>query len=116
MSVGLPAGKIIIAPRAIASIAAYAASRVDGVVGMAPHRLPDEAAPAFAVADAHHGVEVWIKDGTVMIDVYVFLAYGAPITDVAMHVRDHVRAAVEQALNAPVQEVRVRVQGLRRAE
>ena len=109
----LPMGKIEVAPRAIATIAARAVGESYGVVGMAPHTLREGVAQVLHQRDAHRGVEVRIGNDAIAIDLYVILEYGTRIAEVARNVQEHVRYAVEQALGMPVAQVNVRVQGLR---
>jgi uncharacterized alkaline shock family protein YloU len=109
----LPMGKIEVAPRAIATIAARAVSRSYGVVGMAPHTLREGVAQVLRHEDAHKGVEVRIGNDDIAIDLYVILEYGTRLAEVARNVQENVRYAVERALGLPVARVNVRVQGLR---
>jgi uncharacterized alkaline shock family protein YloU len=109
----LPAGKIEVAPRAIATIAAQAVGRSYGVVGMAPHTFREGVAQALHQADAHRGVEVRIGEDQIEIDLYVIIEYGTRIGEVARNVQENVRYAVERALGMPVARVNVRVQGLK---
>jgi len=109
----LPMGKIEVAPRAIATIAARAVGRSYGVVGMAPHTLREGMAQVLRHEDAHKGVEVRIGSDEIAIDLYVIIEYGTRIAEVARNVQENVRYAVEQALGMPVTRVNVRVQGLR---
>jgi uncharacterized alkaline shock family protein YloU len=109
----LPMGKIEVAPRAIATIAAHAVGQSYGVVGMAPHTLREGVAQVLRQADAHRGVEVHIGDEEIAIDLYVVLEYGTRISEVARNIQENVRYAVEQALGMPIGRVNVRVQGLR---
>ena len=109
----LPMGKIEVAPRAIATIAARAVGRSYGVVGMAPHTLREGVAQVLRHEDAHKGVEVRMGNDEIMIDLYVIIEYGTRIAEVARNVQENVRYAVEQALGMQVARVNVRVQGLR---
>jgi uncharacterized alkaline shock family protein YloU len=109
----LPLGKIEVAPRAIATIAARAVGQSYGVVGMAPHTLREGVAQVLHQQDVHRGVEVRIGYESITIDLYVILEYGTRIAEVARNLQEHVRYAVEQALGMPVAQVNVRVQGLR---
>ena len=106
-------GKIEVAPRAIATIAARAVGQSYGVVGMAPHTLREGMAQVLRQADAHRGVEVHISDSAIAIDLYVILEYGTRISEVAHNIQENVRYAVEQALGMPIGQINVRVQGLR---
>lgn len=109
----LPAGKIEVAPRAIATIAAQTVGRSYGVVGMAAHTLREGVAQVLRQQDAHKGVEVRIRGGQLSIDLYIIVAYGTRIAEVARNVQESVRYAVERALGMPVTHVHVRVQGVK---
>ena len=109
----LPTGKIEVMPRAIATIAARAVGQSFGVVGMAPHTLREGVAQVLHQQDAHKGVEVRIVGDELEIDLYVIMAYGTRIAEVARNVQENVRYAVERALDQPIARVNVRVQGLR---
>ena len=109
----LPTGKIEVAPRAIATIAARAVGQSYGIVGMAPHTLREGVAQVLHQRDAHKGVEVRIGSDAIAIDLYVILEYGTRISEVARNVQENVRYAVERALGMPIGPVNVRVQGLR---
>ncbi len=109
----MPMGKIEVAPRAIATIAAQAVGQSYGVVGMAPSSLAQGVAMVLRQADAHKGVAVRISDTTITIDLYVILEYGTRLAEVARNVQENVRYAVEQAIGMPVAQVNVRIQGLR---
>jgi uncharacterized alkaline shock family protein YloU len=109
----LPMGKIEVAPRAIATIAARAVGHSYGVVGMAPHTLREGVAQVLRQEDAHRGVEVHVGDDEIAIDLYVILEYGTRISEVARNIQENVRYAVERALGTPIARVNVRVQGLR---
>ena len=108
----LPAGKIEVAPHAIATITAEVVCRSYGVVGMAPRNLREGVAQVLRRQDGHKGVDVQIRGDALVIDLYVIVAYGTRIAEVARNVRDSVHYAVEQALGMPVAEVNVRIQGL----
>ncbi len=67
-------GKIEVAPRAIATIAARAVGQSYGVVGMAPHTFVQGVAQVLRKEDAHKGVAVRIGDDEIAIDLYVILS------------------------------------------
>lgn len=108
----LPVGRIEVAPRAIATIAADAVSAAYGVVGMAPRNLAEGVAQVLRRQDAHKGVDVRVRGEAITIDLYIIVAYGTRIAEVAKNVRETVHYAVEQALGMPIAEVNVRIQGL----
>jgi uncharacterized alkaline shock family protein YloU len=105
-------GRIEVSPAAIASIASQAVLSTYGVVGIAPRNLAKEVAYAFR-HDARHGVDVRIKEGQIIIDVYVIVEYGTRIASVANSIMNLVKFNVERALGVPVVQVNVHVEGLR---
>jgi uncharacterized alkaline shock family protein YloU len=113
MSEDAPIGKIELSPRAIASIAGNAVLSCYGVVGMAAATLRDGIAEVLQFDSYHRGVEVKVAEGKIIIDLYVVIAYGTRISEVAHNVMDSVKFGVERALGMPVAEVNVHVQGLR---
>lgn len=104
--------KIEISPHAIASIAAHAAMRSYGVVGMAAKNVMDGIA-ATVTGDPHKGIDVHIANNEIKIDLYVIVEYGTRISTVARSVANTVKFNVEKATSLPVSEVNVYVQGLR---
>ncbi len=105
-------GRIIVSPKAIATIASNAALRSYGVVGMASKNLADGI--AFALTrDPWHGVEVKAHEHEIAIDLYVIIEYGTRISSVAASVANTVRYQIERALGMPVSAVNVHVQDLR---
>ncbi|MEJ2708498.1 MAG: Asp23/Gls24 family envelope stress response protein [Anaerolineales bacterium] len=107
-----PIGSINVSPRAIASIAYYAALQSYGVVGLASKNLVDGLAQVL-VKDPTYGVEVHYDGQDINIDLYIVIEYGTRIKSVAASVSNTVRFHVEKALGMPINNVNVHVQGLR---
>jgi len=107
-----PLGSIHVSPRAIASIAYYAALQSYGVVGLTSKNLVSGLAQVL-VKDPTHGVEVHYDGQNINIDLYVIIEYGTRIQSVANSVSNTVRFQVEKALGMPIHEVNVHVRGLR---
>lgn len=107
-----PIGSINVSPRAIASIAYYAALQSYGVVGLASKNLVDGLAQVL-VKDPTYGVEVHYDGQNINIDLYIVIEYGTRIKSVAASVSNTVRFNVEKALGMPINNVNVHVQGLR---
>jgi len=105
-------GRVLISPRAISTIAAQAALRSYGVVGMGSKNLLDGLAGLLA-RDPRHGVEIDTAGDDIVIDLYVVIEYGTRISVVAASVAHSVRYQVERALGMPVAAVNVHVQDLR---
>jgi len=106
-------GRIEVSQRAIASIAADAALRSYGVVGMASARLKDGLAEMLRREHLERGVVVHLQDERVTIDLYVIVEYGTRVSEVGRNIAHNVRFAVEKAIGVPVVRVNVNVQGLR---
>lgn len=107
------AGRVEIAPRAIATIAGRAVAQCYGVVGVAargPRFGRVEIVPPGQYA---RGVDVRFVEGRVEVDVFVVLEYGLRITEVAHSIMATVKFAVESALGAHEARVNVNVQALR---
>jgi len=59
------------------------------------------------------GVEIHRKDdGTIVINISIFILYGVRIAVVAQNIIDNVKYTVEKSLNVRVSEVNVLVQGI----
>lgn len=106
-------GRIEISPQAIATLAGEAVLRCYGVVGMANKNLIDGIADLLQPERWNRGVDVRVREGTVVVDLYVIIQYGTRISEVASGVMHQVKYSLEQALGVPVAEVNVHVQGLR---
>ncbi|MCJ7513188.1 MAG: Asp23/Gls24 family envelope stress response protein [Anaerolineales bacterium] len=106
-----PIGRITISEKAVATIAAHAALRSYGIVGMASRNLADGIAYVLA-QDPRHGVEVSQRHNRLQIDLYVVIEYGTRVTSVSSSVARTVRYQVERSLGIPIGEVNVHVQDL----
>lgn len=106
-------GQIEISPRAIATVAGDAVLRCYGVVGVANKNLIGGLADLLQPDRWGRGVDVRMRDGAVVIDLYVIVRYGTRISEVAHGVMSSVKYSLEQVLGIPVAEINVHVQGLR---
>ena len=109
----LPEGTVEVAPRAIASLVAQAVTRCYGVVGMAPANLRDSVGQVLRKEDQHRGIEVQISKDAITVDIYIVVAYGTRISEVAQQVIATVGYALKQSLGFPVAAINVHVQGVR---
>lgn len=108
-----PEGTIEVAPRAIASLVAYAVVRSYGVVGMAPANLRDSVEQVLRKEDQHRGIGVQIRKDAITVDIYIVVAYGVRISEVAQQVISTVSYTLKQSLGLPVAAINVHVQGVR---
>ena len=106
-------GRIEVSPHAIATIAGDAVLRCYGVVGVANKSLIDGLADLLQPERGVRGVEVQVRGGQIVVDLYVIIQYGTRISEVANGVMNSVKYALEQALGMPIAAVNVHVQGLR---
>ncbi|MCS7284065.1 MAG: Asp23/Gls24 family envelope stress response protein [Anaerolineae bacterium] len=107
-----PKGRIEVSPRAIASLVHEAVISSYGIVGTVPKDLPTEIVDALA-GGSRRGIVVQVRDGKIIIDLYVVVEYGTRIAAVARSAMNVVKYTVEKALGIPVAEVNVHVAGIR---
>jgi uncharacterized alkaline shock family protein YloU len=105
-------GRIIVSPKAIATIASQAALQSYGVVGMASKNIVNGITQAI-VRDPRHGVQVSTTEDQITIDLFIIVEYQTRVSTVAASVANIVHYQVEKSLGLPVKAVNVHVQGLR---
>ena len=106
-------GRIEVFPSAVAAIAGHAALRCYGVSGMAARGLRDGVAELLRRESVDRGTDVVEVEGGLAIDLYVIVQYGMRISEVAHNIQETVKFEVERAVNVPVVEVNVNVQGVK---
>ena len=106
-------GRIEVFPSAVGAIAAHASLGCYGIAGMAARGLRDGFAELLRRENVDRGVEVVEIEGGLAIDVFVIVQYGIRISEVAHNLQQTVRFEVERAVNVPVVQVNVNVQGVR---
>src|SRR4029077_2085070 len=106
-------GRIEVFPSAVAAIAGHAALSCYGVTGMAARGLRDGVAELLRRESVDRGVEVVEVEGGLAIDLFVIVQYGMRISEVAHNLQETVKFEVERAVNVPVVEVNVNVQGVK---
>ncbi len=105
-------GMIDISKTAVATIANQAINQCYGVVGMADKSLASGIANLLS-RDSKKGIDVFMLDDKINIDVYVIVEFGVRIKTVAESIQNTVKFHVEKSIGVPVREVNVFVQGLR---
>ena len=105
-------GRIMISPRAMATIAAQAANQSYGVVGMASKNIVDGIVDILA-RDPRHGVDVQVVNDELIVDLFIIVEYGTRVSSVATSVANGVQYQLERAIGLRVAAVNVHVQGLR---
>lgn len=109
-------GTITISPTAIAGVASRAVLQTYGVVGMALPSLRDGLVEMLNRDHSKRGVIVHSLDDGVIVDVYVVLAYGLRLSEVANNIKENVRFAVENTVGIPVKQINVHIQSVRPVE
>lgn len=107
-----PRGRIEVSSAAIASLAHEAVLSSYGIVGAVPRDLVAGIADVLSHG-GRRGVVVQVRDGEIVIDLYVVVEYGTRIASVARSTMNVVKYTVEKALGVPVAEVNVHVEALR---
>lgn len=107
-----------IAPEAIAQIVGRTAAECYGVVGMSP-RAPgaarDRVTRLLPKGKALRGIVVRNLDGAVALELYVVVAYGLNLAEVAGTVRSQVAYEVERLTGLQVASVDVHIQDVKRS-
>jgi len=105
-------GRIEVSPRVVASIVGHVANECYGVVGMAARGLRDGIAERLNRETVHRGVEVEVREGGLVIELYIIAQYGTRISEVAHNLMSAVKYEVERTLGLEVIAVNVNVQGI----
>ena len=109
-------GRVTITAEAIAQIVARVAAECYGVVGMSP-RTPgarDRVTRLLPKGRPQRGIVVRGVDGAVALDLYVVVAYGLNLAEVASTVRSQVAYEVERLTGLRVESVDVHIQDAKR--
>lgn len=105
-------GRVEVLEPAVAAVAASAALNCYGVMGMAARNLRDGVFTLVRRENMHRGVEIRRLAEGLVIDLYVVVQYGTRIQEVAHNLQETVKFALERAVQVPVIEVNVTVQGV----
>ncbi|MCY0881925.1 MAG: Asp23/Gls24 family envelope stress response protein [Firmicutes bacterium] len=100
-----------IANDVIAAIASKAALDVQGVAGMSAG-LAGELSERLGKKSPAKGVRIDVKDGRVMLDLFVVMHYGYRIPEVSANIQTDVKKQVETMTGLTVQAVNIHVQSL----
>ncbi|WP_423363311.1 Asp23/Gls24 family envelope stress response protein [Mycoplasma sp. P36-A1] len=108
-------GKLNITKQVIAEIAGSAAVECYGVVGMASQNVFIDGIAELLNKDNYtKGIEVaQTQDGELIIDIYIVIAYGVKISEVACEVQKKIKYVLESAIDGCVQSVNVHVQDIK---
>jgi uncharacterized alkaline shock family protein YloU len=110
-------GRITIAPEAIAQIVGRVAAECYGVVGMslrAPVPARERVTRLLPKGKPGRGIVVRNVDGAVALELYVVVAYGLNLAEVAATVRSQVGYEVERLTGLRIASVDVHIQNVKR--
>lgn len=105
-------GKVQIADDVVAIIAGLAAGEVEGVYRLTGN-LPNELASRLGKKNPAKGVKVELLPGKVKVDIAIEVLYDYSIPSVSGQVQEKVRQAIETMTGLAVEEVNIRIAGVR---
>jgi uncharacterized alkaline shock family protein YloU len=111
-------GRVTVAPEAIAQIVGRTAAQCYGVVGMslrAPGPARDRVTRLLPRGKPLRGIVVRNLDGAVGLELYVVVAYGLNLAEVAATVRSQVAYEVARLTGLQVASVDVHIQDVKRS-
>lgn len=108
-------GTVRIADDVVSAIIAYAAKEVDGVAGLAGNAGEGFLKKAGMKRPAM-GVKVEMENGNVKADLSLIMDYGYNIPATCSKVQTRVKQAVENMTGLHVEDVNVRIAGIRMAD
>jgi uncharacterized alkaline shock family protein YloU len=111
-------GRVTIAPEAIAQIVGRTAAQCYGVVGMslrAPGPARDRVTRLLPRGKPLRGIVVRNLDGAVGLELYVVVAYGLNLAEVAATIRSQVAYEVARLTGLQVASVDVHIQDVKRS-
>jgi len=106
-------GWVEISENAIATLASLSALQSYGVVGMAARNIADGISELLHREELNKGVQIEFTNEGLKIDLYIIVAYGLRIPEVAHNVMERVKWNVEKTTGLLVKEVNVNVLGIR---
>ena len=109
-------GDIKIENEVIAKYAGSSAVECFGVVGMASVNVKDGFVRWLKKDNITRGVNVSVKDDSLIINLHIIVAYGVSISAVADNLISNVRYKVEEFTNMKVNKINVIVEGVRITE
>jgi uncharacterized alkaline shock family protein YloU len=104
-------GAIRISNEVVAVIAGLAATEIEGLAGMSGG-ITGGITEMLGRKNLSRGVKVDVGEHETVVDLFVIVEYGSRIPDVALHVQENVKNAIESMTGLNVLEVNVHVQGV----
>lgn len=105
-------GEVRIADEVVAIIAGLAATEVEGVASMAGN-VTNELVSRLGMKNLSKGVKVEVTSEAVSVDLALNMEYGYSIPKTSEQVQDRVKQAIENMTGLTVDEVNIRIAGVR---
>ncbi len=105
-------GNIKIANDVVATIAGIAANEIEGVAGMYTGIAGGIAEFLGGKKNPAKGVKVEITGNNAVIDLYIVVAYGKRIPELAWEIQENVKNSVESMTGLNVEKVNIHVDGV----
>ena len=87
--------------------------RQQNVLGMAAVNVKDGVIKLLKKENAGRGVNVYVVDNRIKVELHIIVAYGVSIRAVAQNVLEHVRYKIETFTGMEVEQINVIVEGVR---
>lgn len=101
-------GRIEVAPEVLATIAHYAALRVEGVSEMAP--IPPDIARMFRRATRQDGIVLDLSENKVKFNIYLIMEPQASVLEISRQVQAAVSESIDTLVGVSVDAVNVHVE------
>lgn len=105
-------GEVQIADEVVAIIAGLAATEVEGVASMAGN-VTNELVSRLGMKNLSKGVKIEVMEDAVIVDLALNMEYGYSIPKTSGEVQDRVKQAIENMTGLHVEEVNVRIAGVK---
>ncbi|MGB9856707.1 MAG: Asp23/Gls24 family envelope stress response protein [Dictyoglomaceae bacterium] len=109
-------GWVEISENAIAILASLSALQSYGVIGMAVRNIADGISELLHREELNKGVQVQITEEGLKIELYIIVAYGVRIPEVAHNVMERVKWNLEKTTGLTIKEINVNIWGVRLIE
>ncbi len=109
-------GWVEISENAIATLASLSALQSYGVIGMAARSIADGISELLHREELGKGVQVRLDENGLTIELYIIVAYGVRIPEVAHNVMERVKWNLEKITGLTVKEINVNIWGIRLME
>lgn len=106
-------GIVHVHKQVLAEIAATVISEMDGVT--VSEGTMGQKMRGFFLGRPHPAIEVSVDENNeVTLEIFINVRFGLNITDVARHVQDAVRSAINKTVDIIIRDVNVTIQGIGR--